>query len=254
MTNWNWKDRGRAATIHLGISVAIAIAAGLLVFAEWYPYPYRAISGGRELFLILVTVDVLMGPLITFAIFNRAKPRAELRRDLATVGLLQLAALAYGLWTVFLARPVHLVFEFDRYRVIHAAEVPVDLMDRVPPGIDAMPLLGPTLIAVRPFRDERERVEATLVALQGVSLAARPDLWQGYAEAVPRVRAAARPVVQLKARFPQHAREIDAQLAAVGRRAEQTLYLPMSSRKSFWTALIDAGTAEPVAFLPLDSF
>ena len=49
----------------------------LLVFAVWYPYPYREISGGRDLFLLVVAVDVVLGPLITFAVFNRAKPRAR---------------------------------------------------------------------------------------------------------------------------------------------------------------------------------
>ena len=254
MKNWNWKDRGRAAGIHLAISLAIATLAALLVFVQWYPYPYREISGGRELFLILVTVDVIMGPLITLMIFNRAKPWAELRRDLAIIGALQLAALAYGLWTVFVARPVHLVFEFDRFRVVHAAEVPEDLMDKVPPGIDAMPLWGPTLIAVRPFRDERERIEATMVALQGVSLSARPDLWQRWDQALPRVLAAAPPAAALKTRFPQHAAEIDRVLAAAGRGVDNVRYLPMTGRKSFWTAFIDPLTGEPVAFLPLDSF
>src|SRR6478609_8700249 len=103
----DWKVRFKASAIHLGISLAIAVLAAMLVFGIWYPYPYRELSGGRELFLLLVSVDVILGPLITLAIFNRAKPRKELRRDLAVVGLIQLAALGYGLWTVFVARPVH---------------------------------------------------------------------------------------------------------------------------------------------------
>jgi hypothetical protein len=69
----------------------------LLVFLVWYPNPYREISGGRELFLILVTVDVILGPLITLSIFNPVKAWKVLRRDLAIVGLIQLAALGYGM-------------------------------------------------------------------------------------------------------------------------------------------------------------
>ena len=72
-------------------------------------YPYREISGGRELFLILMAVDVILGPLMTLTIFNRAKPWPELRRDLAIVVLIQLAALVYlpmigrkSFWTVLL--------------------------------------------------------------------------------------------------------------------------------------------------------
>lgn len=254
INSWNWKDRARAATIHLGISLAVALMAAALVFGQWYPYPYRSLSGGSSLFLILVTVDVIMGPLITLMIFNRAKPLRELRRDLAVVVMLQVAALAYGVWTVWLARPVHVVFELDRLRVVHAADVPVDLLDRTPPGIDPLPLSGPTLLAVRPFRSEAEQREATLVALQGISLSARPDLWESYEAARPRVREAAQPVGQLKQRFPERAAEIDAVLAVQGRPAQGWLYLPMVGRANAWTAFIDPATAEPVAYLRLDSF
>ena len=79
----------------------MALLAAALVFGLWYPYPYREISGGRELFFIIVAVDVVMGPLLTFAVFNRKKPLKELKRDLGVIVLLQLAALGYGLWTVF---------------------------------------------------------------------------------------------------------------------------------------------------------
>ncbi len=254
-SRFDWRTRGRAAGIHFGISLGVALLAGLLVFALWYPYPYREISGGRELFLIVVSVDVVLGPLITFAIFNRAKGWPHLRRDLAVVGLLQLAGLGYGLWTVHLARPVHLVFELDRFRVVHAVDIPVDLLDRVPPGIEAMPLGGPTPLGLRPFRDEKEKFEATMVALQGIALAARPDLWQTYEAGRPAILQAAKPVAALKTRFPDRAAEIDTLLQRGNRNAATVVYLPMVARKATaWTVLLDARTAEIIAYLPLDSF
>ena len=131
-TAFEWRPRLRAATLHLSLSVLVAVASALLVFALWYPYPYRDISGGRELFQLVVSVDIVLGPLLTLAVFNRAKPSRELRRDLAVIVLLQFAGLAYGLWTVHLARPVHMVFEYDRFRVVHQVEIPVELADKVP--------------------------------------------------------------------------------------------------------------------------
>ena len=186
-----WRDRLTASGVHFGASLLIAAFAGALVFGVWYPYPYREISGGRELFLLVVSVDVILGPLITLAVFNRAKPRRELTRDLAVVVLLQLGALAYGLWTVSMARPVHMVFEIDRFRVVHAVEVPPELLDKTPAGIEALPLLGPTLLAVRPFKSSQESMDATMAAIQGVPLGARPDLWESYVQAVPDVVKAA---------------------------------------------------------------
>ena len=146
------RERLNASGIHLGNSRCIAALAALLVFAVWDPYPYREVSGGRELFLIVTAVDVILGPLITLAIFNRSKSARELTMDLTVVACVQLAALGYGLWTVAVARPGHLVFEFDRLRVVHSVDIPEELLARTPPGIDAEPWHGPTPLAVRPFR------------------------------------------------------------------------------------------------------
>ena len=108
----------RAAALHLGGSLLVAALAGALVFGLWYPYPYRELAGGRELFLLIVVVDVVCGPLLTLVLYNPAKPRAELWRDLGLVVLIQLAALGYGLHVVWQARPVYMVQEVDRLKVI----------------------------------------------------------------------------------------------------------------------------------------
>jgi len=249
-----WKERLRAAGIHLGISLAIAALAALLVFGVWYPYPYREISGGRELFLLVVSVDVVLGPLLTLAIFNRAKPWPTLRRDLAVIGLLQLAGLSYGLWTVFVARPVHLVFEIDRFRVVHAVEVPDEMLPKAPPALRRLPLSGPTTLGLRPFADGNEKMNATLAALAGAELGARPDFWQPYALSAPDVAKAAKPVAELKKRFPDEAAAIDRAVQATGHPADGVATLPLVGRKTFWTVFVDARSGEVLAFLPIDSF
>jgi hypothetical protein len=72
------KERLAASATHLGISLCIAAAAALLVFG--YPWPYREMSGGRNLFLILT--GVVLGRLITLAIFDRRRSVRELALDL----------------------------------------------------------------------------------------------------------------------------------------------------------------------------
>jgi len=249
-----WKDRFKASGIHLCISVILAALAGALVFGLWYPYPYREISGGRELFLLLVSVDVVLGPLITLAIFDRRKPRGELIRDLSVVGVIQLAALGYGMWTVFVARPVHLAFEYSRFVVVHAVDVPQDMLSQAPSDLQSLPLVGPTPLSLRPFKDNNEKMNATLAAMQGAALSARPDLWQSYAAGSADVLQTAKPISLLKSRFPMRASDIDMAVAAVGRKPEALVYVPMIGRKSFWTVFLDPVTADIVGFMPLDSF
>lgn len=249
-----WRDRLKASAIHLFASLLIAALAAALVFGVWYPYPYREISGGRELFWLVVGVDVVMGPLITLAVFNRRKPPAELKRDLAIVVLMQLGALAYGLWTVSVARPVHLVFEVDRFRVVHAIDVPADFLEKTPSGIDALPLTGPTLLATRPFRDSQEAADASMAALQGLQLGFRPDLWQPYAKAKSEVLKEAKTVSELRTRFASRSTEIDQVIQSAGGNPQTTLYLPLVGRENFWTVFIEPVDARIVATMPLDPF
>lgn len=204
-----WRDRLTASAIHLAISLTMAALAGALVLGIWYPYPYREISGGRELFLILVAVDVVLGPLMTLAVFNRSKPWPELRRDLVVIALLQLTALGYGLWTVFVARPVHLVFEYNRFGVVHAVDIAPEWLAKTPPGIDALPLTCPTLLSLRPFKNENEKFDTPLAAIGGAGLSGRPELWQAYADAKLEILKEAKPVSERKARFANRASEMD---------------------------------------------
>ncbi|MBT9510835.1 MAG: pilus assembly protein [Acidovorax sp.] len=248
------KGRIRASGIHLGISLCIAALAAVLVFAFWYPYPYREISGGRSLFMLLICVDVVMGPLITFTIFNRSKPQRILMTDLAVIGLLQAIALGYGLWTVFVARPVHLVFEYTRMSVVHAIDVDADLLIRAPVSLQKLPVTGPTPIALRPFKDAAEKFDSTMAALSGAPLAARSDLWQSYADSISDVLKEAKPIEELRTRFANHIVLIDHGIEDTGKPATQLRYLPLVGRDNAWTVLLDATTAEPLGFLPLDSF
>ena len=251
------KARLKAAGIHLGISLTLAGIAALLVFFAWYPYPYREISGGRNLFLLVILVDVVMGPLLTFAVFSPGKLRWALRFDLVVIGAFQLAALSYGLWTVAVARPVHLVFDVSRFLVVHAIDVSPELLEKAPPALRQLSLTGPTLLSVREFKDNAEQTDVTMAALAGLDVGTRPDLWQSYESGKSQILQVARPLADLKTRFPDRVGDIDKAVnsaVAAGRSAFSLSYVPMIGRGTFWTVLVDARTTEVIAFVPIDSF
>ena len=249
----HWKQRLRASIIHLAMSLAVAALAAFLVFGIWYPYPYRELSGGRELFALVMAVDVVIGPLITLVIFNATKTRRHLVMDFAMIGMLQVAALTYGLWTVFNARPVHLVFEYHRMAVVHAVDIEPDTLTQAPSGLQQLPLRGPTLLSLRPLQGN-EAIESVMLATGGISQAAQPHLWQPYEAAREQILQESRPAAQLQERFPSHADAISRAVARTGRPLHALRTLPLLSRKSAWTVLIDAQSAQPVGFVALDSF
>lgn len=246
-----WSGRIVASAIHLGISCCVAACAAFLVFGVWYPAPYQDVAGGKVLFGLMVVVDILLGPLVTLMVFNQRKSRMTLRRDLIAIATLQLVALSYGLWTAFIARPVHLVFEGDRFRLVAAVDVPTELLSKTPPGITALPLDGPTTLSLRPFRNSGERMDVTLAAMQGLQLGVRPDLWQPYDLAIPEIVRIAGTLSELRKRFPGDSARID---TALKNNSVDVLYLPLVGRDTFWTALLDSRNANVIAILPMDSF
>lgn len=249
-----WAHRTRYAGVHALLSIGVASLIAALMFFVWYPEPYRSLSGGLQLFMILVLVDVTLGPSATLVVSSPRKSAREWRTDMALIVLLQLAALSYGMWTVYQARPVYLAFEIDRFRTIHAVDVPTELLSKAPSGFQSLPILGPNRVAVRPFRDEKERMDATVAALSGVFLGARPDLWMPYEDAAQMVLEEAKPIEGLLSKEPNHRSLILKAIEAAKLPEAEVLYLPLAGRQDFWTVLLNARTGEPFAYLPIDPY
>ena len=75
---------------------------------------------------------------------------------------------------VVLVQPVHGVFENDHIRALLANDKSEEFLGRISPGIDAFTLTGPTLLALRPFKDNSEQTPATIAAHLGTPLTAQP--------------------------------------------------------------------------------
>ncbi len=255
-----WRSKGRFAALHLVISLAVAVMAAVLVLAVWYPHPYGLLSGGLHLFLILVSVDVVCGPLLTLVLFNPGKPRRELVTDLGLVVLIQLAALGYGLHTVYEARPLFLVHEVDRFRVIALPDYgDVDVseaMGRLDPALRPRPFKGPVTVGLRDPKDAQERQAVMFESLAGGrDYAQRPGFYRPYDDAAyrPTALARARPLAACVARCPGTA-DAASQLLRPHRVApDQALFLPVLHRQD-WVAVLDPATARILGFLPGDGF
>ena len=251
--NFNAPARLRASLVHLGASAAVAALAAALVFALWYPIPYREVSGGRELFLLVVAVDVVIGPLITFAVFDRRKPRAELARDLGVVVLLQLAALAYGMFTVAQARPAIVALEGARLRVVRAIDLADADLARAPATLQSLSWSGPVLVATRmPSRDER--LEAIDRGLAGEDIGMRPDFWLPVEQTRGAFAQAAMPLERLSRMRPERKADLDRTVAGTGLPVDQLGYLPILARRTDWSALVDRRSGEIVGYVDIEGF
>lgn len=250
----SFKHRLRFSSIHLAWSLVVALAAAALVFGLWYPAPYRSLSGGLHLFSLLVVVDVMLGPLATAVVSKPDKSVRAWRTDITVIALLQCAALGYGLWTLHQARPVYMAFELNRFRVVHAVDVPTEWLAKAPADFRELPLTGPSWLAVRQPTGAQEFLDATVAALQGVHLAFQPELWIPYEQALDRVRQEAKPLNEWIAREPQRQQTFLQALEPHGLTASEVVYLPLLGRTEFWTMLLHAKTLKPLAYLPIDPY
>ena len=100
----------KAFGIHFGISFAIFLILLYFVLVHWYPVPFFRTDGGWQGIRLIVFVDLVLGPTLTFIVFNPQKPRHLLKMDLSLIALCQVAALTWGIWAVHNERPYLMVF------------------------------------------------------------------------------------------------------------------------------------------------
>jgi len=112
----------KAFIIHLLVSAAVVGALLLVLVTRWYPMPYFVADGGWQGIRLVAAIDVVLGPLLTLVIYNRAKPRRKLLFDYSVISVLQVCAFTFGVWTVFSARTTVVVFTDGVFYTIGADE------------------------------------------------------------------------------------------------------------------------------------
>src|SRR5262245_18835764 len=106
-------NRWKASLTHLGISLGVAAVVYTAVRFFWYPGPLFEIAGGLQLLVLVISVDVTIGPLVTLIIFKPGK--WGLKFDLCFIATMQVAAMAYGVYSIAESRPVFVAFVKDRF-------------------------------------------------------------------------------------------------------------------------------------------
>ena len=243
-----------ASAVHLLASGAIALLASALVFLIWYPYPYRDLSGGKELFSLIISIDIVCGPLLTLVLFSPEKTKTALRRDMALVVLIQLGALGYGLWTVWQARPLYLVLEVDRFKVITRTTIDEAALGALPSELRAGLFAGPMVVGIREPKDAKEREKVMFESVQGGrDYADRPEFYVPYSPAAAaKSLIKARPLSVFLQKQPSQQATANELAAKKGADVSQWMYLPIIARQDWVTVLDKQGQIQ--GFLKGDGF
>jgi len=246
-------SRHKAAALHIACSAAVAllVVAGMLFI--WYPPPLFEALGAEGMVFILVGVDVVLGPLVTWVIFSPTKRLVLLKLDLAIIAALQLTALGYGVYVISEARPAFLLFVRDRFEVTSVNEIdPKEQAKATRPEFRFSPLLGPRLAAADIPRDPGEQLRVMMSGTAGADLKTFPQYYIPYEARIPLVLKKGRPLALLRKHHPESKEALDKAIARTGLAEDQLVFVPLRARKKDMSVLVDAKTGRIAGYAPLD--
>jgi hypothetical protein len=246
--------RRRAPLVHAAVSLAVAIVVSAVIFLLWFPGALATIAGGLTLFLILTSVDVISGPLLTAVVADPAKPARSFRRDVFVIAVVQVAALAYGVYVLSLARPVVMIFEVDRMRVLSAAEVEAADLNHAPEQFRKLSWTGPRLLAAAVPATREEMLKAIDLAIGGLDISNDPKNWRPYEDQATSAWNRAKPAAQLVTRYPAVHQDLAKDAVRINGPLENLRFLPLIGRQGSGSVILAPPGARVVDVLSVDGF
>jgi hypothetical protein len=237
--------RYKAASFHLLLSVLAGSTTFALLWFVWYPSPLLEALGGIFIVLILLGVDVTLGPLLTLIVFKQGK--RTLKVDLSVIAFLQIVALAYGCYTLWLGRPVYVAALGHRFDVVTVNEVdPSDLTT----AMQSLPIWGPKWVGTRRTTDPKERDRILFSALGGADYGHFPQHHQPIENMRDEILKNAQPISDLKKLNPGEEAAIDHWLAKHGVKADEVVFQGLKARAKDMAVIMDAKTAKMIGIAP----
>ena len=234
--------RFKAAGIHLLLSILIVAAVFSMMYFLWYPKGYFTIMGGKALIVLIGGVDIFLGPLLTFVVFKAGKK--SLKFDLFCIGLAQIAALSYGVYVMFEARPVFTVFNKDRFRIAAVVDITAEELAKAKkPEWRQLSVTGPKLVAIA-IPDKKDKKEWMFAMSAGGIASSFPKLYDDYTKHRGEVIKAGKPLAELTAISAQNKSSIDKFISKSNRPETDFLYLPIASELAEMSAIVDAKTGD----------
>lgn len=236
--------RPMAAGIHFALSLAAVGALAAMMLWSWYPQPYFMHDGGWTVLRLILAVDVVLGPLLTLIVFDRAKK--SLRRDLAIIAATQVAALAYGAGIMYQYRPAFVAELDGNFYTVTWPDLARGSPDLAPARTLSDSGNPPVPVSIALPANVRERLRLRDDAKQsGVALIYRANLYAAMTpERMRMVLEGGAKVPEIAARDPVVKRELDRVLRVHGLPVERLAFVPLQCRYGLIILVYDRSTGE----------
>jgi hypothetical protein len=118
--------RLKAFALHFLSSATILILILGSLYFGWYRWPGWYLTDVTRVVLVMICVDVVLGPTLTLIIADQGKPRRELVRDIGIIVAVQLCALTYGTVSLWNGRPLYYAFSENVLQLVQAYDIDAD--------------------------------------------------------------------------------------------------------------------------------
>jgi hypothetical protein len=237
------KFRLQAFGTHLLCSaLALTLVLGAL-YVGWYHWPGWHLTEAVHLVVVMVGVDVVIGPLITLIIANTRKPRRELARDIAIIVAIQLAALGYGAATLWHGRPLYYAFSVNCLQVVQASDIDPEEARK---AREQQLALAPHWYSVprwiwAPFPKDKAVADKIFEGLMqgGYDIVGYPEYYRNWQEGAPELRTQLQTVKDIKFFTPKQRTLLAARMQAAGLPVDEANCIALTGRGSSLLAVMD---------------
>ena len=159
---------------HLLLSFLVALSVVGVVFFIWYPSSLATAVGVTHIFLMLLAIDVILGPLLGLLVYKEGKK--TLKFDLGVIIFIQIVALCYGVFSIEQGRPAWLVYNVDRFELVRKNELVDTNIQQAQPQFQKPSWFKPQYVATEFAKDTQQRNDEMFAeVLGGISIAQRPE-------------------------------------------------------------------------------
>lgn len=238
-------SRYTAAATHFALSVLIGAILLALFWFVWYPAPMLLAIGGHEIFLLILGIDVVLGPLLTLIVFRSGKK--SLKFDLAVIALMQVGAMVYGVSVLLEGRPAYVAALGDKFQVVQAVEVTDANLAKAK---TTMPWWGPKWVGTKAPEGRYDTDAVRDVTEIGGGRGHFPQLHIPYESMAQEVLKKSLAISGLKAANPSKSAEIEAWLKSHGNTDTTAVYQPLKVRASEFAVILDAKSGKVIGISP----
>jgi hypothetical protein len=231
----------------LGSAVALTLVLGTL-YLGWYHWPGWYLSDAVHVILIMVAVDVVMGPMLTLIVAAPKKPRHELRRDIAVIAAVQLAALIYGSTALWNGRPLYYAFSVNCLSLVQAQDMDAKAVEL---AREQKAPLAPHWYSLprwiwAPLPDDQARAEQIVrSAVQGgADVTAMPQYYKPWALGLKELRTQLKNVDAITFFSTAEKTALKRRMRAAGLATDQPDAIPLTGRGRPALAVLDPATLE----------